>query len=447
MKIKMLLLSLFCLFGTAIGQETYKLRLDFPIVDLPQNINHPHILPSMYQAMNWSADLYELGFFGIGELGDWIFKSEGTNYTKLKKAGNNIFKYAAGLAFSKYGSELPIPLGIWGHEEFHRSVLGVKDIRSNNGNWMFDRWDGTVYGLSDETLGLLKLNDPEQLLYSYVSGLQYEVFLNEKTTLSDFYFKRNFLKSALLLYNAYYVWDYFRFSTSNASDSVKVIAPPHESKDPLQRDFAGADLTAWVYDMFNPDQPYNARDPFPEGNGVNRRIGFSDLNSSEREYLNDQKKLSFLNFLNPSIFFINRIRISDDFSFNVFTSYAPTNFGNDVAFFLPFKYRNTGYLVNMHRYGNHEMKGFGLGLGLFEIKLHENIGMDLRIDLWDQPVSFFSTQKRKGGFVSIKPKYFFNEKFSAYVSLAGKTKGWIIGNPYLNENISVQSGILLNIID
>lgn len=448
MKRRLLLLSAICLsLNTVFGQENYKLRLDIPVVDLPQNIDFPQKFPSMGQAMNWSADLYELGFFGIGELGDWIFKPERENYTKWKKSGINVFKYVAALAFSKFGSELPLPLGVWGHEEFHRSALGANGINSKNGNWLFNRWDGTVYGLSDETLGSLKINDPEQLLYSYISGIQYEILLNEKSTLSDFYYKRKMPKSALILYNAYYVWDYFRFSTSRASDSAKVIAPPHESSDPVQRDFAGGDLTAWVYDMFNPDIPFNERDPFPQGTGVNRRIGFSDLNASERDFLTDQKKLSLLNFLNPSIFFINRIRISDDFSFNFFARYAPANFGNDVAFFLPFKYRNTGYLLNLHRYAGHEQKGYGLGLRFLDIKVHESLGMDVRIDLWDQPVSFFSAQKTKGGYFSIKPKYSFNEKFSAYVSLSGKTKGWLIGNPYLNENFAVQSGILLNIAD
>lgn len=448
MKKRLLLLSVICLFlNTVSGQENYKLRFDLSIVDLPQNIDFPQAFPSMDQTLTLSSDLYELGFFGIGELGDWIFKPERENYSNLKKLGNNVFKYVAGLAFSKYGSELPLPLGVWGHEEFHRAVLGANDINSKNGNWLLNRWDGTVYGVSDETLGLLKINGPEQLLYSYVSGIQYEVLLNEKETLSDFYYQRKTPKSALILYNAYYVWDYFRFSTGRASDSAKVIAPPHESSDPRERDFTGADLTAWVYDMFNPDLPYDERDPFPQGTGVNRRIGFSDLNASEREFLMDQKKLSLLNFLNPYILFINQFRISDDFSFNFFARYAPVNFGNDVALFLPFKYRNTGYLLNLHRYANHNQKGYGLGLRFIDIKVHESLLMDVSIDLWDQPENFFSAQKTRGGFFSIKPEYSFSDKFSAYIRLSGKTKGWLIGNPYLDENFSVQSGIILNITD
>ena len=103
-------------------------------------------------------------------------------------------------------------------------------------------------------------------------------------------------KASLLLYNAYYVFNYFRFSASSDSDSAKADAPDHESNDPMERDYAGSDLTAWVYDMFNPELPYSSREDFPDGEGLNRRIGFSDLTEEARDYLVKQKKLSLLNF-------------------------------------------------------------------------------------------------------------------------------------------------------
>lgn len=97
-------------------------------------------------------------------------------------------KYTLSLAFVKYGSELPIPLGVYTHEEFHR--------------------------------------------------------VNQ-----DFYNQRTFYKNPFYLYNAFYVWDYFRFSASSDADSVKVLALPDEDPDPYFRDYAGADLTAWIYDL------------------------------------------------------------------------------------------------------------------------------------------------------------------------------------------------------
>lgn len=429
------------------GQDSviYKLRLSLPLADLPQNYSLPYHAPSMRQSLELSNDFYELSFLGIDALGDKLFIPKNKEYTKGRKIGNAIFKYGLSLSFSQYGSELPIPLGVWGHEEFHRSVLGVGNISPKNGNWILNRWDGTVYGISDSALTHIKKENINSLLYSYVAGVQYEIVLNQKTTLNDFYKKRTLNKNALLLYNAYYVYNYFKFSTSSISDSVKVLAPPHENKNPIERDYAGADLTAWVYDMFNPSEPFSSRDSFPGGNGVNRRIGFSDLSSEEQSYLKKQKNLSLLNFINPAIFFINSIKINNSFSFNFFTQYAPTHFGNDIAIFIPVKYKKFDLLLNLHNYTNKTASGFGVGTGLYNYKFSEKWEADITLNFWNQPRSYYDYTKVLGGQISLATKYYFKNNFTGFVSLTGKTKGWTISNPYLQDNITVQFGLNYNL--
>lgn len=440
-------LSLWFITHTTFAQDTstYKLRLSVPLVDLPQNYKLPYYVPSMQQSLQWSNDLYELSFWGIDALGDKIFIPKEKANTKGRTIGNAVFKYALGLGFSRYGSELPIPLGVWGHEEFHRSVLGVNNVSSKNGNWLFNRWDGTVYGISDQTLTQLKNENIDNLLYSYVAGVQYEIALNKQTTLNDFYKKRTLTKNALLLYNAWYVYDYFKFSTTSVSDSVKVLAPPHESKNPMERDYAGADLTAWAYDMFNPNEPYSARDSFPGGDGVNRRIGYSDLSPEAQSYLKKQKNLSLLNFLNPAIFFINKIELNNNISFNFFTQYVPTYFGNELSVYVPVKYKKYDLLLDIHNYSNRTTKGFGIGVGLFNYKLTEKIESDAKLNVWNQPKSFFDNTKVLGGQLELSTRYALNDHFNAFISVSGKTKGWTLANPYLNENISVQLGVNYNI--
>lgn len=435
-------LILFVFNGFSQDTAQYKLRLSASIIDAPENFNLPYSYPSMQQALIYSTDFYELGYWGVDELGNKFFKDPSG-----KKFSNRAFKYIVGLAFAKYGSELPIPLGVWGHEEYHRAVLGASDITSKNGNWIFTRWDGTVFGVSDEELTKLKEDELNNLLYAYTSGIQYEVNLNQKITIRDFYKHRTHYKNALLLYNAWYVYNYFSFSASEKSDSVKVIAPENESIDPIERDFAGADLTAWVYDMFNPDLPYTSRDAFPSGNGVNRRVGFSDLSEDARDYLKKQKNLSLLNFLNPAIFFVNRIKLSEAFSFNLFTQYAPTHFGNDIALYVPFTYHKTDLLVNLHRYANKENSGFGLGIGILNLRLADKIESDLCVNFWNQPESFFSADKINGGFFNFESRYSLSEKFSIFLALDGKTDGWMIGEPDLKSSYSVQAGFHFNLTE
>jgi hypothetical protein len=449
MKIKIYLVLSAVLLVPALANSQdnsiYKLRLNAPIVDYPQNKSLKHI-PSMDQALEWSNGMYELGFWGIEELGNKLFLPKTGSYKGWKKFANNAFRYALGLGFSKYASELPVPLGVWGHEEFHRSVLGVNDIESKNGNWLLNRWDGTVYGVSDLTLENFKTTDINNLLYSYVAGVQYEILLSQKITLNDFYKRRSSSKAALALYNAWYVYDYFRFSTGPESDSVKVLAPRNESKNPAERDFAGADLTAWVYDMFNPDTPFTSRDNFPDGEGVNRRIGFSDLGEEEKDYLVNQKKLALLNFLNPAIFFIDRIKINDHINFSFFTQYTPAHFGNDISLYLPVRYKKYDLLINAHRYSNRSGTGLGLGLGLLNYGFSGKLEADFIANFWDQPESFSGSGKITGGALSLTTRYFFGDSFSGSLSLTGKTKGWIAGNPYLDNNVSVQLSIGYNLI-
>lgn len=433
------------------GQQqtnVYKLRLQIPLLDLPENTTLSYAYPSMQQSLAWGQNFYDLAYWGIDALGDALVdpdKGEGSNFRLiLNKSG----KYLAGLAFARYGSELPIPLGVWAHEEFHRSVLGINGFEPKNGNWLFSRWDGTVYGMSDEELQQLKENSLKDLLYSYVAGVHAENLFTREGVIDDFYNTRKFYKNPFYLYNAYYVWNYFNFSTSSASDSVKILAPEHESKNPTERDFAGSDLTAWALDMFLPDQSYSLRDSFPDGEGLNRRVGFGDLPAEAQDFLLQQKKLVWINFINPSIFMINRIRLSENFSFNFLMQYVPTHFGNDVSWILPFKVHQNNFLISLHSYNNYHNTFWGMDLGLFQRPLSRRLEMGAILHGWVQPEtqSFFDEKGKIGGGLEMNTGYKISPNLSANISLTGKTAGWIMGNPFLDDNIGLRVGLRYNVL-
>ena len=442
-----LLLSANLLFGQ--NPEAYKLRLSYSLLDVPQNLNSSGRYPSMIQSAELSSSLYDLSFFGIDAAGNAIIKNR--NNTVGGKIASTGIKYLLGFGFSYYGSELPIPLGVFTHEEFHRSVLGVNDISSKNGNWIANRWDGTVYGLSDEVLSGLKVNSINDLLYSYVSGVQSESFTTQVNAIEDFFHPRAFYKNPLYLYNAYYVWDYFKFSASSLSDSVKVIAPPHEDVNPIFRDFAGADLTAWIYDMFSPETPYTDRDLFPDGEGVNRRIGFSDLTMDGQDYLKKQKQLSMLNFVNPAIFLINRIRVSPDFQFLAFMQYSPVHFGNDIAVYVPFQIKSLNQLIVIHNYNNKDNYFPGFQYGIYNLTpfLNKNMEIGGTFSFWIQPENqgFFDESGKFGGALEIMSDYHLGRSLSLNITAGYKTEGWMIGNPYIGQKPKLRAGIKYFITD
>jgi hypothetical protein len=149
----------------------------------------------------------------------------GIKRIQRRKIANIGLKYVLGLAFSN------MAVSCLFHWEFIRmknftDLLGANDLNSLNGNWIFNRWDGTVYGLTDEELTILKRDNVNGLLYSYVSGVQSENYLTQVNVIQDFYHHRTFYKNPLYLYNAYFVWDYFHFSASSKSDSAKASHCP-----------------------------------------------------------------------------------------------------------------------------------------------------------------------------------------------------------------------------
>ena len=429
---KLLFITLIILCITHATSAQTKLSLSVPLFDYPQNSKLPHRYPSTTQALAWSGDLYDVSFWGIDAAGKGIFGPSGNSW---KHTG---FSYVTGFLFSKYGSELPIPLGVWAHEEYHRAVLGANGISSKNGNWLFHRWDGTVYGPSDEQLAGLKATDNEALLYSYTAGVQYETQLTKASVINDFYNERSFYKNPLYLYNAWYVYNYFRFSTSAASDSVKVIAPEFEPKSAHERDFAGADLTAWAYDMFKPDEPYFDRDDFPNGTGENRRVGFHDLPVEAQTWIVKQKRLSLLNFLNPAIVLVNRIKINDDLTILPFVQYQPTHFGNSVSLNMPFTYKGDGYYLGVNRYSNYRNHYYGVDAGLHQRSLQalEGLKISCIVKIWKQPETFFGEKASWGGAMQWKLTYPLADQLLVTLDVTGKTAGWLEGNPYLKRNFN-----------
>lgn len=409
--------------------------LQIPLMSSTQNFGSNPKYPAMDQVNGYTASAYELSFWGINRLGNRIFKN--SNWK------SETFGYAAGLIFSKYGSELPVPFGVWGHEEYHRTVLAANGVNSKNGNWIFHRWDGTVYGVTDESLADLKANHLNGLLYSYVAGVQSETQLSSQLVKQDFYHPNKNSKAPLHLYNAWYVYNYFRFATSTLSDSVKVIAPKYESDKANQRDFAGADLTAWAYDMFKPDEDFYDRDNFPDGEGENRRVGFHDLPVGAQKYLIRQKKLSLLNFFNPSIVMINQIKIGDDFSFLPYFTYQPTHFGNAIGFNMPFSINEKGYYLAVNRFSSYEHSYYGVDWGWNErnLGLADGLQFSCIIRFWKQPKSFFGNEATWGGAVKFQLFYPVSDHFRVTLDYTQKSAGWSEGSAYLGQKANLSMGL------
>ncbi|HEX2901382.1 MAG TPA: hypothetical protein VHS96_16830 [Bacteroidia bacterium] len=424
-----------------------RLHLEFSVVDFPQNFLPNGHFPSMRQSLQMSNNFYELGYWGIESLRDVIIQNRETRFRRILHRG---LGYALSLPFVRWGSDLPIPLGTWAHEEFHRSVLGLQGLPSYNGNWLLRRWDGTVFGTSDAELQAMKSNDLPNLLHAYTAGIEAQNAISRTNALHDFFTDRTIHKNALYLYNAWYVWNYFRGSCGPASDAVKGFAPDFLPEDQRQRDFAGLDLTAWAYDMTEPNADYLSRDTLPGLTGVNRYVGFSDLQSGAQKFLVRQRNLSLLNFLQPAIFFKNRFELGPSLRATFMVQYAPTPFGNSISLTVPFTLKaNRNYFVGLHTYNNNSKHFPGLELGIYKWPVAANQKLSLTASLqgWMQPKGqdFFATESELGGGVAVRGDYSFHRMLSAFAGLQAKTNGWQLANPYLGSNLSADAGIAMHL--
>jgi hypothetical protein len=418
-----------------------KAQLEGPLFEFPQNLPKTYAYPSLNQARDLSFSIYNLAFWGLHSGVTRLVLGKNKQPDRKHQLLNGFANYAVQLAFCRYGSELPITLGVWAHEEYHRSILKTAGIYSHNGNWLFNRWDGTVYGPSDKQLSDLKKTNPDVLLYSYVAGVQSEIALNEKMTQAAFTNKQAYNKAALLLYNSWYVYNYFRFSNSALSDSVKRIAPQFENKNPTQRDFAGADLTAWVYDLYSRDSAYTQRSSFANGEGVNRRIGQNDLTEEGKSFLHKQQKLSLLNFLHPGILGFSTIPLLRNFSFLPYLTYYPTHFGNRISAHLLLKIKSQGFGIALQKYNGAVGSSYGVELSAFTIKHTDHLSTSIQAAIWKQPQHYFSKSSDLGGALACKLHYRISSAFQTSATVEYKTKGWYLNNPYLNSNFSLGVGL------
>lgn len=439
--------TLFCLWASLLlagpvpaqDSSTYKLRLSLSLLDLPQQQHLPHRLPSMQQSMELSNNVYDLAYLGLEALGDKLARP------RRRPVLNKVAKYALSLALVRYGSELPIPLGVWAHEEYHRAVLGTQHIGAQNGNWLLTRWDGTVFGVSDEQLASLKQNQLPVLLYSYTAGVQAQTQSTYTNMVGDFFHRRSFYKNALYLYNAWQVRHYLGFAGSPATDQVKEKSWPHESPIAAERDFAGSDLTSWAYDMFTPAEAYGARDDFPGGQGENRRLGISELPREAQQFLREQKRLAWFNFFNPAILGLNRFRFSSRLSLTFFTQYNPTHFGHHLSLQLPVYYLDHRVVAGLHRYHSQTSSFNGYSLGLLDqaVGVSGKVTAGLQLAVWQQPAaqSFFDHRGRWGGAAEATLGFQANKNLRLHTTLTAKTQGWMAGNPYLGRQVGARAGL------
>ncbi|MFN4081383.1 MAG: hypothetical protein ACK4NS_10825, partial [Saprospiraceae bacterium] len=350
---------------------------------------------------------------------------------------------------------LNVPLGTgWLHEEYHRAVLTRREMNSFNDINTFPIGKSIVYVRKVKDEDLIKLSDQytPDFIRLQSAGIEAQYQQVQQLQKNNFFYNQSLpnipLYWLITLNSALYV---LNSSSPDEFDATLEEANKLEATDISKRDFTGPDFTAWVNSLYFPDRPYADRGPHPSGLGINRYIKPSALSDEEIQYLRKQGVLQFLNLLSPHLFGIAKIKVKSspkgDHYGNFAVRHLLTSFGSDLSFDVFYQTPRNNLFFSLHNYRNLNAAFFGLEGALIDKPLFDrSLLFSGKAMVWSQPKdqSFASKEGAFGGLLSVRGAYPFG-RWAPFVEVEGKTKGWVMGNVFLDENISLRGGLALRI--
>lgn len=444
-----------------------KLILDFTLIDAPYQNNAANTVsngsknigsylkayanPSMNQSLSYSSTLYSAAHYGIDKLFrqsshygiDNIFQKKSSESTGCLKP----FLYTFTILFSDFVLTYAPGGDGWLHEEYHRSVLTRFGANSFNDMNTFPIGAEliSVNNVKDEDLIRFKQTSPADFIRLHVAGIEGEYLLIDKLQRNNFFYRQNITHEFLYI-----------IATANSIAYVKICSDPSEvnsitdelnykESEISKRDFTGLDFTAWAYDLFNPNEPYENRGIHISGNGIDRYRKTTDLSDDALKYLKKQGNLQFLNILSPMLIGFRRIKLNDGLYGNFAVRNYLTSFGNDISLNI--------YLQNDKRnmvFAYHHASNYKNWFPAFQAELFEEPITFGKHKFVYSPKLLVGLQPKKQEFKTSKASFlgeascridWLIKKVQPWISFSAKTDGWIAGNEFLNKNISFRAGL------
>ena len=421
------------------------LKLDWPLFDLPYQIDAMNTVghgffssyanPSMAQSLALSKNMVASYNFGMKYFYDHVTMNEPLKmliYYTGTSLGVLLFFYMPGAEG-------------WMHEEYHRAVLTRFGANSFNGMNLFPIGASVVYvsGVDDNDMIRIKKKSPSDLVRLYEAGIEGEYVQISRLQRDNFFYDQQLLNEI-----GYWI------TTLNSHMYVLISADPdtelpEDEADVSSRDFAGYDLTTWVYDLFRPHEPYEDRGSHPTGKGVSRYISVNDLTNDELRYLQLQGGLQYLNYLSPMMFGIRTFPLGDTgYEMNCAMRHYLTSFGSDIAAQVFLKIRPFNMAFTLHNYMNYrnyfpaveaELVDYPLAVGMLEFFLAPRV----LIGMQPQGQTFKTGSPAFLGLFGLRVDFMTQRNIYPYIDFTAKTNGWVAGNEYLEANASVRLGVSL----
>lgn len=431
------------------GIERPHARIEIPLLDVPYNVRERRDgyswidSPSMGQTLGLSNGLYQTMHAGLGVFAD---------------PDNEEFwpRFFARFGFFLFDSlTFDIPgFGAWTHEEWHRAVLAHRGIRSyNQRNDYFKSVRSShavaVSGAHDAELTRMKRDHNPDFVRMQAAGFEAQWEQNRRFAHDSFFHETKSFDLGAMWIHHVTAYSYLHACTSGETD--KVVENLNDANTPpWRRDVAGPDCTGWVYDLYHPTEPYEARGKHPSGEGINRYRKYESLTPSERHYLNRNKRFAMINFVDPFAYGFRDFWYDTASGVNYYYNFRGfhylTSFGSDTGLQLYLKTGGFKGTLAFHFYTNRSTTFPGLEFQWVEAKLPTgNVPLVLtpRIMAWTQPEKLHFTNKsqKPGGLASLRLAWKHVRYAQPWFELQAKSEGWVAGEVNQSDGLATRLGV------
>ncbi|MCD2426152.1 hypothetical protein LQ567_25430 [Niabella pedocola] len=396
--------------------------------------------PGMTQATDMAHNLHGSLYYAHNALWKRLKKPRTTAGYVL----NRLLANATALGTDYLAIKLPYGYAFQ-HEEFHRAVMTARHVYSYDAVWDFGKGlDIAVTRVKDADLVYLKKRFPADQVRLAAAGVEGEYAYFRRMQQDNFFRKSGYPFVGLSLLGTFHAINYVKLPLSGRFNRITDSILAQDKNDILARDFTGYDFSAWVYDLFTPEEPYETRGSWPDGVGIRRPVSASQLSPGMKHFLKETGRMQYLNLVSPFMIGINRIQLRPGVLFNFALRSVPTSFGYYAGgdFFLDLY--NRQFLVSLGVNRNDaltlpalEMRAYGL-----QKRASKRFHTDVHLAAWLQPKDqlFFSRQSVLGMGLSVQPYYALTRRFGLMGSLSYKTRGWMFENPYLDQKFTGNLG-------
>ncbi len=386
--------------------------------------------PSMRQSLAVSSGFYEVSHRAL--MG-----------TKENKKFWKLFLVAG---FDVMTTYFP-PGDSWLHEEWHRAVMSRRGISTYNDVYNIPIGASTiaVSHVTDDDLVRLKRDHPAEQVRMSAAGMESQIAQNVYIERHQFFQEAPDHNRFLFWFNNVSVIGYLSTCAGSSANTSTDKQNTNDGTDVPKRDFTGLDCTAWVYELFRPDEPYAARGVHPSGVGLDRYIKYSDLTSHEQDFLKRQVPLSLLNLADPFLIGFNQFSATwfgREVTWNSRLSHQLTSFGYTVDAHLMVKWAAQKYHLRLHNGFNDKTYFPGLSLSWIDFPLSDKFSLTTDLTLWNQPGA--QRFNSKGGEMLVaggmELANHWNPDARFFLGIDAKTPGWITGQVFIDRAATAWTG-------